>query len=49
MIDWLQNSHADYVLAAYGVALLALAGLGIVTWCGARKARKQLQELQKKA
>jgi hypothetical protein len=40
MPNWLQNPQADYVLAAYGVALAALAGIGIATLLAARRARK---------
>lgn len=47
-LDWLSNPHADYVLAAYGLALAALAGLGIVSFAAARKARRRGELLQKK-
>jgi heme exporter protein CcmD len=47
MPDWLQNPHADYVLAAYGVALAALAGLLIASWRAARQTRKIWQKMEK--
>lgn len=47
MPDWLQNPHADYVLAAYGVAAAALSGLLFASMLKARRARKAWQKLQK--
>ena len=47
MPDWLQNPHADYVLAAYGVALVALAGIGVASWLSARRTRAAWQKLMK--
>ena len=47
MPAWLQNPHADYVLAAYAVALLALAALGFNSWSAARKARADFRKLPK--
>jgi heme exporter protein CcmD len=45
MIDWLQDPRADYVLAAYGAALLALLGLLAVSLIAARRRQKELQHL----
>ncbi len=47
MPDWLQNSHADYVMAAYGIAVVALIALGIASLLDANRAKKQWQKLQK--
>jgi heme exporter protein CcmD len=47
MPDWLQNPHADYVMAAYGVAVAALVGLLVASMCKARRAHKAWQKLQK--
>ena len=46
MLDWLQNPHADYVLAAYGIAGLAIVGLGLLSWLAARRTQKAWQKLQ---
>jgi DMSO/TMAO reductase YedYZ heme-binding membrane subunit len=32
MPDWINNTHANYVLAAYAIALLILLGLALVSW-----------------
>jgi len=46
MFDWLENPHADYVLAAYGVAAAALIALGVVSWIAARCAKCRWRQLQ---
>jgi heme exporter protein CcmD len=48
MFDWLQNPHADYVLAAYGVAAVALAWLGLASWLAARRIRAAWRKLQER-
>ena len=44
MLDWIHNSHAGFVLAAYGVAAVALIGLALASWrdyaCRARQLKK---------
>lgn len=47
MPEWLQNPHADYVVAAYAVALLALTGLGLASWRTAKRVQKAWQKIQK--
>lgn len=29
MLDWISQPHAGYVIAAYGVAFVALIGIGV--------------------
>jgi heme exporter protein CcmD len=45
MFDWLQNPHADYVVAAYAVALALLVALGLLSWWAARHMNKKWQKL----
>ena len=47
MPDWFNNPHADYVLAAYGLAAVALLGLLIASLLKAHRVRKAWQKLQK--
>jgi len=46
MLDWLQNPQNDYVLAAYGLALVALLALLITSWRAWVAARKALSKPQ---
>lgn len=46
MLDWLQNSHADYVLAAYGIALAVLAGVATQSWRWARVMDRKARQIQ---
>lgn len=46
MPDWYQNPHADYVVAAYALALAALVVLGLSSWLEARRTQKAWQKLQ---
>jgi len=46
MPDWLQNPHADYVLAAYGVAAVALLGIGIASLIAARRTTQAWRKIQ---
>jgi heme exporter protein CcmD len=45
MLDWLQDARADYVLAAYGAAALALIGLLAASVCAARRRKKEAERL----
>lgn len=47
MINWLHNSHAAFVVAAYSIALLTLGGFAVVSWFWARAQDKKIQKLQK--
>jgi len=47
MINWLHNSHAVFVVAAYSIALLTLGGFAVVSWFWARAQDKKIQKLQK--
>jgi heme exporter protein CcmD len=46
MIDWLYNPHADYVLAAYAIALTALAGCALLSWRWAASQDKKWRQMQ---
>ena len=46
MIDWLHNPHADFVLAAYGIALGALAVFGVLSWRWARAQDEKWRRIQ---
>jgi heme exporter protein CcmD len=46
MIDWLQNPHANYVVGAYGVALVALLGFALASWRAARVQDRKWLKLQ---
>jgi hypothetical protein len=46
MIDWLQNPHADYVVAAYSIALIVLLGFALLSWCWAQAQDKVWRKLQ---
>jgi heme exporter protein CcmD len=46
MMDWLQNPHADYVLAAYGVALTGMVGFLFLSWRWLRTQNKKLRQLE---
>lgn len=46
MLDWIKDSRSDYVVAAYGVAFVALIALGFESWLKARRARKHWRKLQ---
>jgi hypothetical protein len=46
MLNWLQNPHSDYVIAAYGVALTALAGLVITSLHASRRAIERLKKIE---
>jgi heme exporter protein D len=48
MLSWLQNPHADYVIAAYGVVVVALVGLGVVSAFAAMRTQKVWHKLQSK-
>lgn len=37
MFPWLPNPHADYVLAAYGLALMSLIVFAFFSWQQARR------------
>jgi hypothetical protein len=45
MAEWVFNNHAEYTLAAYAVAALALIGIGLVSICAHRRTKKELQKL----
>jgi heme exporter protein CcmD len=45
MTEWIHNTHASYVLAAYAVALVALVGLAITTICDYRRHLKEWQSM----
>ncbi len=42
-MEWLKNPQADYVLAAYGVAMMFLLGLLLASWANYRHARRKLE------
>jgi heme exporter protein CcmD len=46
MPQWIHNSHAGYVLAAYAVAAIALIGLALVSWCDYRCRVKEWKNLR---
>ena len=46
MFDWLQNPRAEYVLAAYGAAAVALIGLLIASFRAFRKKRRKAEKLR---
>jgi len=46
MLDWLQNPHACYVLAAYGIALAVLAGVAAQSWRWARVMDRKARQIQ---
>jgi heme exporter protein CcmD len=48
MPDWLQNPHASFVVAAYGVALAGLFALLFFSWRSNRCRWKEWQKLQEK-
>ena len=48
MIDWLQNPHADYVIAAYDVAIIGLMGLLIASYRAWRRKQREWHKLQQK-
>jgi len=48
MLDWLQNPHTDYVVAAYSVALAALLALGLLSWRAARQTKNKWAKLQER-
>ncbi len=48
MFDWLQNPHAGFVIAAYSVALPALAGFAVLSWVSLRARDKELKQLEQK-
>lgn len=45
MLAWIDNSHADYVIAAYAVAFIALAGIGVFSVRRYRRLRDALKSL----
>ncbi len=45
MPDWITNTHAGFVLAAYAVAAVLLMGVGVMSWCAYRRAAKQWRDL----
>ena len=45
MINWLDHPHADFVLAAYGIAAVALIGLAVVSWRAYRCRAREWQKL----
>ncbi|MBV8061541.1 MAG: heme exporter protein CcmD [Alphaproteobacteria bacterium] len=40
-MNWLSNPHADYVLAAYAIAALALTGLWLTIRIGLSRLRRR--------
>ena len=48
MISWLQNPHAGFVIIAYLVAAIALAGFALLSWAGMRARDKELKRFQQK-
>jgi hypothetical protein len=46
MLNWVHAPHADYVLAAYGIALGALLVIGMGSWGALRRAKKILAALK---
>jgi heme exporter protein CcmD len=46
MPNWINNPHADYVLAAYAIACMALVGTLLSSWCSYRKQSKKWQNLK---
>jgi heme exporter protein CcmD len=48
MLNWLQNPQADYVIAAYGAAVVALFGLLVFSTLAARRKRREWQRVQEK-
>lgn len=46
MFDWLQNPHAGYVLAAYGIALAVLGGVAGQSWLWARAKDRMARQAQ---
>jgi len=49
MPDWIHNTHACYVLAAYAVAAVALIGLAGVSVCAYRKRLKEWRVLSEQS
>ncbi len=47
MPSWINAPHADYVLAAYTAAALALIGLAVSSWREQRKRAKEWAELSR--
>ena len=45
MLDWIANSQAGYVLAAYGIAAVALIGLALASWREFRRLAKEWRAL----
>lgn len=46
MINWLNNSQAIYVIAAYGFAGICLTLLLALSWIDARRAHNAWQKIQ---
>jgi heme exporter protein CcmD len=44
-MNWLSQPHADYVLAAYALAVLALLGLGVASVVEYRRRARELRAL----
>ena len=47
MLDWMNNPHAEFVLAAYAVAAVALAGIGAASLLRWRRRARQWRSLNK--
>jgi len=48
MIDWMQNPHAGYVVAAYVIAITGFVVFAVLSWMGMRARDKELQRLQQR-
>lgn len=45
MPDWINNTHADFVIAAYATAFVALMGLMLASFCEYKRRVKEWQSL----
>jgi len=47
MPEWINHTHASYVLVAYLIAAVALIGLAASTWRSYRQRQREWAELSK--
>jgi len=48
MLDWINNAHADFVLAAYATAFVALWGMMIASLCEYKRRAKEWKFLSER-